>query len=100
MKKATAMPEWFLGRRMGAFERAGNYNASYIRAAIDVDARAMLAFGKFQGLSRYCQDVSLAIGFIAVMAEDGGPCIQFGADRAARPGVDSANLLAIAAGDG
>jgi hypothetical protein len=86
MKKAAAMPKWFLGRRMGVFERIGNDDASYIRAIIDVDARAKLAFGKVQGLSRYCQGVSLAIGFIAVMAEDGGPCVQLGADRAERSG--------------
>ena len=93
------MPEWFLGRRVGAFERAGNDDARYIRAIKDVDARAMLAVGKVQGLSRYCQDVSPAIGFIAVMADDGGPCIPLGADRAERSRVDSANLLAIAVGD-
>jgi hypothetical protein len=63
----------------------------------------MMAFGKVQGLSRYCKDVPLAAycaaGLIAVMAEDCGPCTQLGIDMAQREGVDPAILRAIAARD-
>jgi hypothetical protein len=98
-KKATAMPQWFLCRRIGAFERARNHDARYIRAIIDVDARAMIASRKVQGLSRYCQDVSLAIGLIAVTAQDRS-LHPARIDMAERSRGNSANLPAIAAGDG
>jgi hypothetical protein len=44
---------------------------------IDADPRAMMVFGKVQGLSQYRKDVPLAAycaaGLVAVMAEDCGP---------------------------
>jgi len=43
------MLKWFLRRQVAAFERTWNYDASYIREIIDVDPRAMMAFGKVQG---------------------------------------------------
>jgi len=40
------MLKWFLRRQIAAFERTWNYDASYIREIIDVDPRAIMAFGK------------------------------------------------------
>ena len=40
------MLRWFLQRQIAAFERTWNYDAGYIHEVIDVDPRAMLAFGK------------------------------------------------------
>jgi hypothetical protein len=97
------MLKWFLRRQIAAFERTWNYDASYIREMIDADPRAMMAFGKVQGLSRYRKDIPLAAycaaGLIAVMAEDCGPCTQLGIDMAQREGVDPAVLRAIVARD-
>jgi len=97
------MLKWFLRRQIAAFERTWNYDASYIREIIDVDPRAIMAFGKVQGLSRYRKDVPLAAyraaGLIAVMAEDCGPCTQLGIDMAQREGLDPAILRAIVARD-
>jgi len=97
------MLKWFLRRQVAAFERTWNYDASYVREIIDVDPRAMMAFGKVQGLGRYRKDVPLAAycaaGLIAVMAEDCGPCTQLGIDMAQRQGVDPAILRAIVARD-
>ena len=45
------MSRWFLWRRVAAFERAWNYDASYLRDLIDVDPSAMLAFGTMQSLA-------------------------------------------------
>ena len=53
------MLRWFLRRQIAAFERTWNYDAGYIREMIDVDTRAMMAFGKVQGLSRYRKGVPL-----------------------------------------
>jgi hypothetical protein len=70
---------------------------------IDTDPRALMIFGKVQGLSRYRKDVPLApycaAGLIAVMAEDCGPCTQLGIDMAERQGVDPAILRAVVARD-
>lgn len=97
------MLKWLLRRQTAAFERTWNYDASYLREIIDADPRAMMAFGKAQGLSRYRKDVPLAAycaaGLIAVMAEDCGPCTQLGIDMAQREGVNPAILRAIVARD-
>jgi hypothetical protein len=97
------MLKWFLRRQIAAFERTWNYDASYIREMIDADPRAMMVFGKVQGLSQYRKDVPLAAycaaGLVAVMAEDCGPCTQLGIDMAQREGVDAAILRAIVARD-
>jgi len=70
---------------------------------IDADPRAVMVFGKVQGLSRYRKDLPLAAycaaGLIAVMAEDCGPCTQLAIDMAQREGVDPATLRAIMARD-
>jgi hypothetical protein len=97
------MLKWFLRRQIAAFERTWNYDASYIREMIDADPRAMMVFGKVQGLSQYRKDVPLAAycaaGLVAVMAEDCGPCTQLGIGMAQREGVDAAILRAIVARD-
>src|SRR5262245_40208570 len=97
------MLKWFLRRQIAAFERTWNYDASYIREMIDADPRAMMVFGKVQGLSQYRQDIPLAAhcaaGLVAVMAEDCGPCTQLGIDMAQREGVNAAILHAIVARD-
>jgi hypothetical protein len=95
------MLKWFLHRKLAAFERSWNYDASYMHELVDTDPRAMSAFGKVQGLTRYRKDVPLAVycaaGLIAVMAEDCGPCTQLGIDMAERGGVDPAVLRAVVA---
>jgi hypothetical protein len=97
------MLRWFLRRQVAAFERAWNYDASYLRALIDVDPRAMLAFGKLQGIVNYRKHVPPAVyaaaGLVAVMREDCGPCTQLGIDMAQQGGVDPAVLRAIVARD-
>lgn len=97
------MLKWFLRRWLDKFERTWNYDASYMRELIDVDPRAMLTFGKVQGLTKYRKDVPLAAwcaaGLVAVMAEDCGPCTQLGIDMAEREGVDPAILRAVVARD-
>lgn len=97
------MLRWFLHRRIAAFERTWNYDASYIHELIDIDPRAVLAFGKLQALSRYRQGVPPAVysaaGIVAVMAEDCGPCTQLGIQMAEKGGVDPAVLRAVVTRD-
>ena len=97
------MLRWFLRRQIGAFQRTWNYDADYMREMIDADPRALLTFGKVQGLTKYRKDVPLAAwcaaGIVAVMAEDCGPCTQLGIDMAEREGVDPEILRAVVAPD-
>ena len=97
------MLRWFLRRQINAFERTWNYDAGYMHEMIDVDPRAMLAFGKLQAISNYRNGVPpaayCAAGIVAVMAEDCGPCTQLGIDMAQQAGVDPAELRAIVTRD-
>ena len=97
------MLRWFLQRQIAAFERTWNYDASYMHEVIDVDPRAMLAFGKLQAIGNYRKAVPpaayFAAGIVAVMAEDCGPCTQLAIDMAQRGGVDPAVLRAIVTRD-
>ena len=97
------MIRWFFRRQIAAFERAWNYEASYVHELIEADPRAFMALGKVMGLSQYRKDVPAAArhaaGIIAVMAEDCGPCTQLAIDMAEREGVDPAILRAVVARD-
>jgi hypothetical protein len=98
------MLKWFLQRQVAAFERTWSYDASYIREMIDADPRAVMLFGKVQGLSRYRKDIPcaafFAAGITAVMAEDCGPCTQLGIDLAQQEEVDADTLRAVVARGG
>jgi hypothetical protein len=102
-RRAATMLKWYLNRWIGKFERTWNYDASYLHELVDIDPRAMLAFGKAWAISAYRKDVPpaayTAAGITAVMSEDCGPCTQLAIDMAERGGVDPAVLRAIVARD-
>ena len=93
------MIKWFLRRWIATFERTWNYDAAYMHEVLDADPKALLAFSKVAGVSRYRKDVPRAAYFAAAitgtMAEDCGPCTQLGIDMAEREGVDPAVLRAV-----
>jgi hypothetical protein len=97
------MMRWFLRRKIAAFERTWNYDASYLHEVLDVDPRALLALSKVMGVSQYRKDVPLAAYYaasiVATTAEDCGPCTQLVIDMAERAGVDAAALRAVVTRD-
>ncbi len=97
------MIRWLLRRQIAAFERNWNYDAGYVREVIDADPRALIAFMKAMGLTKYRKDVPLAPHYaakiVAVMAEDCGPCTQLVVNMAERDGVDPDVLRAVVARD-
>jgi hypothetical protein len=97
------MIRWFLRRKIAAFERAWNYDATYMHEVLDADPRALIAFGKVMGVSQYHEDVPLdayyAAKIVGTMAEDCGPCTQLVIDMAERAGVEPAGLRAVVARD-
>jgi hypothetical protein len=97
------MVRWLMRRKIAAFERAFDYDMSYISDLVDADPKAARLFGRATAIGQYRPDVPLAPWFAAqittVMAEDCGPCTQLGVTMAERQGVDPAVLRAVLARD-
>jgi hypothetical protein len=97
------MIRWFLRRKIAAFERAWNYDSTYMHAVLDADPRALMVFAKVMGVSQYHKDVPrtayYAAKIVGTMAEDCGPCTQLAIDMAERAGVEAAALRALVARD-
>jgi len=97
------MLRWLMRRRIAAFERAYEYDMSYVRDLVEADPRAARLYGRAVAIGQYRKDVPLAAWCAAllttVMAEDCGPCTQLGVTLAERAGVDPAVLRAVLARD-
>lgn len=97
------MLKWFLHRKLRAFERANDYNASYMHDVLDTDTQAFLKFGRATGLGAYRRDVPIdvyaAAGLTSSIQADCGPCTQLGVGFALRAGVPAATIAAVVRGD-
>jgi len=92
------MLKWLM-RRVAAFERQWNYDASYVHEMIEADPRAAWMFQRATSLGKYRKDVPVdalaAAAITAVRREDCGPCTQLGVSMAERAGVDPKVLRAV-----
>ena len=97
------MLKWLLKRRIDAFEKEYDYDASHMRYVLDVSVAAALKFGRIKGLANYRKDVPLDASFAAALtttlAEDCGPCSQLVVTMGEREGVAPVTIKAILAGD-
>lgn len=97
------MLKWFLHRKLRAFERANDYNASYMHDVLDTDTEAFLRFGRATGLGTYRRDVPVdvyaAAGLTSSIQADCGPCTQLGVGFALASGVSAATITAVVRGD-
>lgn len=97
------MIKWLLRRRIDAFEKQYDYDASHLRDILDTSVRATLKLGRVMGFFTYREDVPLeacfAAGLAGILAEDCGPCTQLAVTMAEREGVAPATIKAILAGD-
>lgn len=97
------MLKWLFHRKLRAFERAHNYDASYMHEVLDTDTAAFVKFGFATGLGSYRKDVPpeahFAAGLTSSMHADCGPCTQLGVGFALEAGIPSATIAAIIAGD-
>ena len=97
------MIKWAMRRGIEKFERAWNYDASYMRDLIDASPRAAWLFARATAIGRFRRDVPLdawcAAGITAVRHEDCGPCTQLGVTMAERAGVRPDVLRAVLADD-
>lgn len=93
------MLRWLIGRRLAAFERTYDYPMDYVREMLAVSPRAVTAYGRIEGMARYCRDVPrdayFAAKVVAAKFEDCGPCTQLVVTMAERAGVAPAQLRAL-----
>src|SRR5262249_21262632 len=94
---------WLLRGRLVAFEKAYDYDLSYVREILEVSPRAALRLGRVAKFGSYCEgvprDAIFAARHVGTMAEDCGPCTQLVATMAEREGVAPSTIEAILAGD-
>jgi hypothetical protein len=85
-----------------SFEKAWNYDASYLRALLRAAPESFARFGLVTQLvdTTAAPPAALAAaGLVGTLAEDCGPCVQISADMAAAAGVAPQVIRAIVAGD-
>jgi hypothetical protein len=99
MGKENLMLGWLFKRQIDAFDREYGYDSSYLREILDADLDAAIRFSKVMGLTKYRKGIPAqarcAAGLVGTMAEDCGPCTQFGVTMAEREGVAPEVLRAI-----
>jgi hypothetical protein len=97
------MIKWALRRAITKFERAWNYDASYMRDIIDASPKAAWLFSRATAIGRFRRDIPVdawcAAGITAVRHEDCGPCTQLAVQMAERSGVRPDTLRAVLAED-
>lgn len=97
------MLQWIAHRQLAAFERAYDYDASYIHDMMDISWPAARRFMPVMKMSSFRQDVPPAAWYaakiLATMAEDCGPCAQLSVSMAEREGVSAEVLRGIINGD-
>jgi hypothetical protein len=97
------MLKWLLHRKLAAFERAHDYDASYMHEVLDTDLGAFLKFGRAVGLGAYRKDVPadvyLGAALTSSLQADCGPCTQLGVGFALQAGVAPATIAAVVKGE-
>jgi hypothetical protein len=97
------MLRWIARRRLGAFEKAFGYDASYMHDMLDASWKAFSHFLPVSKMSQYREDVPLeawhAAKIVAIVSEDCGPCSQLSVQMAAMDGIAPAQLKAIVEGN-
>jgi hypothetical protein len=93
------MLNWFIRRRLAAFEADFSYDASYLHELLAMSRTAFWRFSRVQAMADYRDGVPLAAWYAAKItaarAEDCGPCTQLAVDMARRAGVSDALLRAV-----
>src|SRR5690349_7758000 len=96
------MLRWFMRKRIAAFERAFDYDSSYMRHMVDASPGGFMKFARVMALSQHREDAPMAAWYAAklaaTLAEDCGPCVQLVTKMARADGVADADLRAIIAG--
>ena len=93
------MLRWMIHRKLSAFERAHDYDASYMHAIVDTDVGAFMKFARATGLGGYRKDVPTDVYAAVVLTSsvqaDCGPCTQLGVGFALGAGVPADTIAAV-----
>lgn len=93
------MIDWFIRRRLAAFERRYGYDAGYARELLAFSRPAFMRYAEVSRMAAHRQDLPLqawyAAKVTAARAEDCGPCTQLAVDMARDDGVPDALLRAV-----
>lgn len=94
---------WLVRRRISAFERAFDYDMSYVREMYDASPRAFFRFSKILGMSKHREgvpkDAWYAAKLAATLTEDCGPCTQLVVKMAEQEGVIASAIRGALTGD-
>lgn len=90
-------------RRIASFERRFEVPLDYLRFIVRASTRSFLRFTKliaFAGNRKHLPHTAHhAVALVATVAEDCGPCVQFGVNAALEDGVDAGILRCVLEGD-
>ncbi len=89
-------------RQIARFEKTWTYDASYMRDLLAASPWTFLKFSVVTGMTARRDapaEALAAVGIVATLVEDCGPCTQICVDMAARGGTPPQVLRAILAGD-
>jgi alkylhydroperoxidase family enzyme len=93
------MLSWLIRRRITAFERSFEYDASYAHEMLALNRSALLALNRLSALGRVQDGIPTDVYFAAKLAtalqEDCGPCVQLVATMADRAGVPPQVISAV-----
>lgn len=93
------MYRWFARRQLAAFEKAYDYDASYMAEILDASPTAFKRFSAVPTLAHHCENLPKAAAYAAKMvtllSEDCGPCTQLNVDMAQQEGVPASVLRGV-----
>jgi hypothetical protein len=93
------MLTWLARRRLRAFEKAFNYDASYAHEMAEVHFDALLALNRATALGRLQGDLPSDAFYAAKLVGyrhfDCGPCLQLAVDMACAAGVSTSTVKAV-----
>ena len=93
------MLKWIARRRLAAFERAFDYDVTYMREMLDTSWRGFMRYSSVAKLAAHREDIPLdawyAAKIIATLSEDCGPCTQLGIRMAEAAGVPASVLRGV-----
>jgi hypothetical protein len=97
------MIDWFIRRRLAAFERRYGYDVGYALELLAATRKGFMHYARIAGMANHRDGVPLepwyAAKLAAVRTEDCGPCTQLVVDMAREAGVADAVLRAVLRGD-
>jgi hypothetical protein len=99
----ACVQKWILRRFVRSFERANNYDMSYVHEMLESDPNAVVVVNRLGQMARYHGplplDVAHCVRLVATLHEDCGPCLQLGVTLAMRAQVPEELIARVVSGE-